>query len=720
MKRVVLAFACLGLPAVLGSPSCSQSGDNPTGAGGSTAGVSGSAGSSGNGGGNTTGSAGSGGAGNTTGVGGNPAGGGGSTGVAGSGPAGSAGVTGVAGSAAGRGGNTGTAGGAAGVTGTAGTGNTTTRVFPSQACVDKAASLLAMMTVDEKIAQTHQVERKYATAAEVTQYGVGSVYSEGGSAPSNNSPAGWADMIDDYRKASFAHRLKIPMIYGLDSVHGAGPVRGATVLPHNIGLGATRDPALVEEVAQVAGDETAGVGADFPFAPVLAVARDERWGRTYEAFGETSELAATMGTAYTNGLQRRTGRILALGNAKHFVGDGGTANGVNNANTSGNEATLRTIHVDPYKPALAAGLASVMASYSSWQGTRMHANKTMLTDVLKGELGFKGFVGSDYNGCFQDGVNGGSCLDAGVDMFMTSSFWAEMPAPMVTPSYFLGRMKPLITAGARTARLDDAVKRILTVKCEMGVFDGTGMKLVDRALTAQVGSAAHRMVARRAVRASMVLLKNTNTALPIAKTATVALTGMTADHAGNQCGGWTINWQGITDATLGGVTNIKAGMEMVSGAAARVLYSADGANRTGATVGVVVTGETPYSEGCGDIPTPVGGTACLSRPTTLDLPSADVSKLMAYKSAGLKTVLVLVVGRPMILSDAVQQAADAIIVAWLPGSEGAGVADVLYGDYNPKGKLPHTWPRTQSQIPINMGDATYDPLFPYGHGLSYP
>ena len=349
----------------------------------------------------------------------------------------------------------------------------------------------------------------------------------------------------------------------------------------------------------------------------------------------------------------------------------------------------------------------------------MHANKTMLTDVLKGELGFKGFVGSDYNGCFQDGVNGGTCLDAGVDMFMTSSFWAEMPAPMVTPSYFLGRMRPLIT-GARTARLDDAVKRILTVKCEMGLFEARRCRSSTARLTSQVGSAAHRAVARRAVRASMVLLKNTNTALPIAKTATVALTGMTADHAGNQCGGWTIAWQGVTSATLSGVTNIKAGMEMVSGSAARVLYSADGANRTGATVGVVVTGETPYSEGCGDIPTPVGGTSCLSRPTNLDVPSADVSKLMAYKTAGLKTVLVLVVGRPMILSQAAIDAADAIIVAWLPGSEGAGVADVLYGDYNPKGKLPHTWPRTQAQIPINMGDSPYDPLFPYNHGLSYP
>ena len=261
-------------------------------------------------------------------------------------------------------------------------------------------------------------------------------------------------MIDEYRRASFAHRLKIPVIYGLDSVHGAGPVRGATILPHNIGLGASVIPRWSRRSPTSAGDETAGVGADFPFAPVLAVARDERWGRTYEAFGETTELASHDGHCVHQRLAaanrphpgarqrqalRRRRRHGERRQQRQHVGQ--------------RRAALRTMHVDPYKPAIAAGLGSVMASYSSWQGTRMHANKTMLTDVLKGELGFKGFVASDYNGCFQDGLNGGTCLDAGVDMFMTASFWSEMPAPMVTPTYFLERMRPLYhrTGPARPA-----------------------------------------------------------------------------------------------------------------------------------------------------------------------------------------------------------------------------------------------------------------------------
>ena len=285
-----------------------------------------------------------------------------------------------------------------------------------------------MMTADEKIAQLHQVERANVTTGEITQYGVGSVYSQGSSAPSPNTPTGWADMVDGFRKASYASRLKIPMIYGLDVVHGAGPVVGATVFPHNIGLGATRNPALVEEVAAVVAEESAGVGADFPFAPVVAVARDERWGRTYEAFGETVELASAMGVAYTNGFQRRSGAISVLANAKHYLGDGGTAAGVNNANTSGDEAALRALHLAPYQSVVKAGIGSIMASYSSWQGTRMHANKVMLTDVLKGELGFKGFVGSDFNACIQNGVTYGACLNAGVDMFMTFG-----PEPLVVP-----------------------------------------------------------------------------------------------------------------------------------------------------------------------------------------------------------------------------------------------------------------------------------------------
>ena len=564
-----------------------------------------------------------------------------------------------------------------------------------------------MMTGDEKIAQLHQVERANTNAADITTYDVGSVYSQGSSAPATNTPTGWADMIDGFRKASYASRLKIPVIYGLDSVHGAGPVKGATIFPHNIGLGATRDPALVEEVAGVVADETAGAGADFPFAPVVAVARDERWGRTYESFGETVELASAMGVAFTNGFQKRSGAFKVLGNAKHYLGDGGTANGVNNANTAGDETALRALHLTPYEAVVRAGIGSIMVSYSSWQGVRMHANSAMVNGVLKGDLGFAGFVGSDYNGCYQNGVTPAGCLNGGVDMFMTFGKSAAQ---------FLTDVRPLVPGTVPQARIDDAARRILVVKCEMGLLDGA-QHLVDRALTAQVGSAAHRAVARRAVAASIVVLKNEGGTLPLAKNVPgIALGGKTGDNVGNQCGGWTVNWQGMTGAVTTGTT-VRAALEAV--APSRVFYALDGsATGNGATVGIAVIGETPYSEGCGDIPTPVGGTSCISRPTTLSLDAADVQVVTRMKQAGLKVVVVLVAGRPMII-DAILPMADAIVVAWLPGTEAAGITDVLFGDVHPTGRLPHTWPRTMAQIPINQGDANYDPLFPYAFGLSY-
>ena len=580
-------------------------------------------------------------------------------------------------------------------------------MFPTQACLDKASSLVAMMTADEKIAQLHQVERANTSAADITQYSVGSVYSQGGSAPATNTPAGWADMIDGFRRASFASRLKIPVIYGLDTVHGAGPVRGATVFPHNIGLGATRDPALVEEVARVVADETAGVGADFPFAPVVAVARDERWGRTYEAFGETVELASSMGVAYTNGFQKRSGAFTVLGNAKHYLGDGGTAAGVNNANTAGDEAALRALHLTPYEAVVKAGVGSIMASYSSWQGVRLHANSMMVNSVLKGTLGFAGFVGSDYNGCYQNGVNAAGCLNGGVDMFMTFG---------KTAAQFLAEVKALVPGTVPQTRIDDAARRILVAKCEMGLLDGT-MKLVDRTLTAQVGSAAHRAVARRAVSASLVVLKNEGATLPLSKTVSgIALGGKTGDNIGNQCGGWTVTWQGMSGAVTTGGTTVRQALEAV--VPGKVTYALDGSMTTGAGVGIAVIGETPYSEGCGDIPKPEGGTSCVNRPTTLSLDAADVQVVQRMKTAGLKTVVVLVAGRPLII-DSIMNIADAIVVAWLPGTEGSGITDVLFGDVKPTGKLPHTWPRTQAQIPINQGDATYDPEYPYGHGLTY-
>ena len=702
------SFVILATAFVLTSTGCpapTSSGPSGTGGGGNaTAGTGGGGNATaGTGAGNAT--AGTGGDGNATagtGGGGNATAG---TGGGGNATAGAGGGGATAGTGAGgRGGSSG-AGGGGNVAGSLGTGAGGMRAFPTQACITKAGELLAMMTADEKIAQLHQVERANTSATDITTYGVGSVYSQGGSAPATNTPKDWADMIDGFRKASFASRLKIPVIYGLDIVHGVGPVKGATVFPHNIGLGATRDPALVEEVARNVAEEAAGVGADFPFGPVVAVARDERWGRTYEAFGETVELASAMGTAYTNGFQKRSGTMTVLANAKHYLGDGGTAAGVNNGNTAGDETALRALHLTPYKDVVKAGVGSIMASYSSWQGVRMHANSSMVNGVLKGELAFAGFVGSDYNGCYQNGVTAGSCLNGGVDMFMTFGKSA---------SQFLGEIKPLIPNTVPQLRVDDAVKRILTVKCEMGLLDGS-QKLVDRALTANVGSAAHRAVARRAVAASMVVLKNDGATLPLSKSASFALGGKTGDNIGNQCGGWTVTWQGMTGPVTTGTTVHQAFDAVAPG---RVSYALDGSATSGASVGIAVIGETPYSEGCGDIPTPTGGTSCISRPTTLSLDAADVQVVTRMKQAGLKVVVVLVVGRPMII-DTILSMADAIVVAWLPGTEGAGITDVLFGDVRPNGKLPHSWPRTQAQIPINQGDATYDPLFPYAFGLTY-
>jgi beta-glucosidase len=607
-------------------------------------------------------------------------------------------------------------GGAAGNVGTGTAGDTGTGAggtvgpgagFPTQACLDQADALLAQMTQDEKAAQTIQAERAQITNAQVTQYGVGSIYSQGGSAPATNSPAGWAAMINGYRAASRASRLKIPAIYGLDTVHGLGPVAGATVFPHNVGLGAIGDPAFVEQIAHIVADESAGVGADFPFAPVIAVSRDERWGRTYEAFAETTDLVSSLGVAMTRGLQFPTGgtKISILANLKHYLGDGGTANGVTGGPVTGDEAALRAMHLTPYRDAIAAHAGSIMLSYNSWQCVEMHINKTMITDVLKGELAFGGFVATDYNGCFQVGLNThdglGACLNAGADMFMIFGN-DNVPRPIGSGTTILSTIEALVADGTvPQARLDDAVRRILAVKCEMGLFDTDGV--IDPAATARVGSAEHRMLARQAVQKSMVVLKNDNDVLPLSKTAKVALAGGSAQNSGNQCGGWTITWQGTTGDVIPGATSIRAAMEAAVGAG-NVVYSANASNTTGATIGVAVIGEKPYSEGMGD---------------RTDLTVPEVATVKALKTAGLTTVVVLIAGRPMIL-DPILQYADAIVMAWLPGSEGAGVTDILYGDVKPTGKLPMTWPRSMEQIPINQGDATYDPLYPYGHGLTYP
>jgi len=554
------------------------------------------------------------------------------------------------------------------------------------------------MHLSEKIGQMVMAARARTDFPDVAKYQVGALLSGGGSAPTrSNEPAAWVEMVNQYQGFTKQTRLKIPLLYGIDAVHGHGNVKNATIFPHNIGLGCTRDPDLVERVAHATAVEVAATGIHWTFAPVLAAARDERWGRTYEAFGETPELAAQLGPAAIRGFQGKrlgSGPASVLATAKHFAGDGGTAGGIDRGDTVDDEATFRRLHVDQYAPAIAARVGSIMVSYSSYQGVKMHAQRHWLTDVLKGEMGFDGILLSDWEGiekmplAYPEQLE--TAVNAGLDMIM---------APKKLDD-FVRTLESLVPSRVPEWRIDDAVTRVLSVKCEMGMTSASGRA---RPRLDRVGSPEHREIAREAVRKSLVLLKNESGVLPLKKSAKVHLAGKSADDLGIQCGGWTISWQGASGLQIDGTT-IRQGFERVVGAQA-VRYSRDGTGAKGAHVGVAVIGELPYAELKGD-----------RQDLALDVD--DVKAVQNLKAAGLPVVVVLVTGRPLIL-EPILAAADAILVAWLPGTEGNGVTDVLFGDHPPTGKLSHSWPRSMEQIPINVGDANYDPLFPYDFGLTY-
>ena len=556
-----------------------------------------------------------------------------------------------------------------------------------------AEALLAQMTLDEKVGQMVQAERVALNPeSDVTNYWLGSVLSGGGSSPGDARAPAWADLYDRLQGYALRTRLQIPILYGVDAVHGHNNVRDAVIFPHNIGLGCTRNPALVEEVTRITSVEVEATGVDWTFAPCLAVPRDERWGRTYEGFGETPELVSEMATAAVKGYNSR---ILAC--AKHYLADGGTAGGRDQGDAQMDEATLRAVHLPPYRAAVTAGVGSVMVSFSSWNGVKMHANRQLLTDVLKGELGFAGFVVTDWAAVNQLPGNYATqietAVNAGVDMIMEPYQHRECVS-VLRAGASAGRIP--------TTRIDDAVKRILRQKLALGLF---AHPLTDRSLLPQVGSAAHRAVARDAVRQSLVLLQNRGAALPLSRTASrIHVSGKNADDLGSQCGGWTMTWQGVTGALTTGTTILQAIRATVS-AGAQVTFTRDGSGAGGATAAVVVVGERPYSEGQGDR-------------SDLSLDAEDVATIERVASTGVPTIVVLVSGRPLILGDTLADA-DALVAAWLPGTEGQGVADVLFGDYRPTGRLSHSWPRAMSQIPINWGDANYDPLFAYGFGLTY-
>jgi beta-glucosidase len=594
----------------------------------------------------------------------------------------------------------------------------------------RARLLLAQMTLEEKVGQMTQAERGAVTGdpSLVATWRLGSLLSGGGSVPTPNTPEAWADMVDAFQAQALQTRLGIPLVYGVDSVHGHGNLVGATVFPHNIGLGATRNPRLVEQVEHVTAAETRATGPQWVFAPCVCVARDLRWGRTYESFSENPGLVIKMETAI-DGFQGRRARELsdpdrALATAKHYAGDGDTEYGTGSGDypidqgiTVSSRPDFARIDLAPYVPAVREHrVGSVMPSYSSVDFTedgvgnplKMHAHRELITGVLKHKIGFDGFVISDWEGIHQlpgdyatqvrTGVN------AGIDMFME---------PFSYQSFETTLLAEVAAGRVSQARIDDAVRRILVKKFELGLFE---RPFTDRRNIGEVGSASHRALARKAVAQSQVLLKNRGKVLPLSGHERIYVAGSNADDIGNQAGGWTVAWQGLSGDTIPGNT-ILEGIRQVA-PDAQVTFSEDASTPTaGNDVGIVVVGETSYAEGFGDVGGPLWRDNGVPRePKTMRLNAADRAAVDRVCGSIATCVVVVVSGRPRLLTDQLAEM-DALVAAWLPGSQGEGVADVLFGHRPFTGRLSMTWPRTLEQEPINVGDRDYHPLFPYGWGL---
>lgn len=584
---------------------------------------------------------------------------------------------------------------------------------------ERVEKLLGQMTLDEKIGQMTQVEKNSIQPGDITKYYIGSILSGGGGSPTTNTAEAWAAMTNGFQREALATRLGIPILYGVDAVHGHGNLYGATVFPQQIGLGATRNANLVRQIGEATAKEMLATGVPWNFAPVIAVPQDTRWGRTYEAYGEDTDLVGELGVAYLQGLQSipdaynpASGQDLyLLATPKHYLGDGGTIFGtsiqvifrpylLDQGDMRLDEAAIRNLFLPPYQAAVEGGAKSVMVSYSSWNGTKMHAQEYWITDVLKGEFDFQGFVISDWGGMDQISADYYASIvtgiNAGIDMNMVPYDYIR----------FIDMMKLAVQNGdISEERIDDAVRRILRVKMELGLFEHP---YADPALRETVGSDAHRTLARQAVRESLVLLKNEDAILPIAKdTPLIYVAGQGADDIGMQCGGWTIEWQGKSGDIQPGTT-ILQGIRGAVSAGAKVEYKPTGEFDGMADVGIVVVGEQPYAEGIGDL-------------SDLNLSQADIQVMTDLRAHSKKLVVIILSGRPLIITEQFNLA-EAWIAAWLPGTEGMGVADVVFGDVPFTGKLPYTWPRANKQLPINKYNSTNltgcaAPLFPYDYGL---
>ncbi|XP_012571753.1 uncharacterized protein [Cicer arietinum] len=583
----------------------------------------------------------------------------------------------------------------------------------------RISDLMNRMTLEEKIGQMTQVERSVATPDAINKYFIGSVLSGGGSVPAPKASAEtWVKMVNQIQKAALSTRLGIPMIYGIDAVHGHNNVYNATIFPHNVGLGVTRDPVLIKKIGDATALEVRATGIPYVFAPCIAVCRDPRWGRCYESYSEDHQIVRTM-TEIIPGLQgdipgdSRKGVPFVAGKnkvaacAKHFVGDGGTNKGINENNTLINYKGLLGIHMPAYYDSIIKGVSTVMISYSSWNGKKMHANRDLVTGYLKNKLRFRGFVISDWQGIdritspphanYSYSVQAG--VSAGIDMIMVPYNFTEFIDDLTYQ--VKNNIIPM-------SRIDDAVARILRVKFTMGLFENP---LADLSLANQLGSKEHRELAREAVRKSLVLLKNGKSAKPLLplpkKASKILVAGSHADNLGRQCGGWTSTWQGLEGNDLTAGTTILDAIKKTVDPATEVVYNenpdASFLSSNKFSYAIVIVGEPPYAETFGDS-------------LNLTIPEPGPSTITNV-CGSIQCVVVLITGRPVVIQPYLSKI-DALVAAWLPGTEGQGVADVLYGDYAFTGKLARTWFKTVDQLPMNVGDKHYDPLFPFGFGLT--
>jgi beta-glucosidase len=589
------------------------------------------------------------------------------------------------------------------------------------------AIILDSMTLEEKVGQMVMAEIQAVTADEVRDYHLGAVLNGGGSWPNKNknaSIADWVDLADDFYLASIdtiGGRAAIPVLWGTDAVHGHNNVKGATIFPHNIGLGAMNDPALMRQIGEVTALEVAVTGIDWVFAPTLAVVRNDRWGRTYEGYSEDPELVKAYASEVVAGLQGDgfSGDLFSdahvLATAKHFIGDGGTKNGDDQGDTVITEQALRDIHGQGYFSALDAGAQTVMASYSSWNGSKLHGDEYLLTDVLKGQMGFDGFVLGDWNGHAQvPGCSNDSCaqaFNAGVDMMMVPNDWE---------AFITNTLSQVLDGTISLERVDDAVTRILRVKMRSGIFNTS--KPSDRTYAnneSLIASVEHKALARQAVRESLVLLKNKNGILPLSPSSNVLVAGVAANNISRQSGGWTLSWQGtgLSNNDFPQATSILSGIESaVTTAGGSTVYSSTASfdEETPPDVAIVVFGEPPYAEYAGDL-------------NSLEYQygvKSDLALLNSLKAQNIPVVSIFLSGRPLWMNKEIN-ASNAFVAAWLPGSEGAGIADVLFTNdsgainYDFSGMLSFSWPKQASQQLLNRYDEEYQPLFPYGFGLSY-